>query len=69
MKLIAIVSGVDHKLLRAIEQKILEYKKSLGEVANKRNAFNPKRKDYKEYSEKAEQWLKENYPNWKDLLK
>lgn len=56
------------KLIRAIEQKAIEYKKSIGEVANKRNAFNPKRKDYQEYMQKAETWLNNNLPNWKQII-
>lgn len=58
----------DTKLLRAIEQKVLEYKKSLGEVANKINAYSPNKKDYAEYMQKAEKWLSENASNWKDLF-
>lgn len=69
MKLKALVSGVkDPNLLRAVEQKILEHQKTLGSVANERNAFNPNRIDYDDYMAKAEKWLSENYPNWKDLL-
>lgn len=46
MKLKSLVSGVeDPNLLRAVEQKILEYQKTLGSVANQRNAFNPNRPD------------------------
>ena len=60
--------GEDSKLLRAVEQKVLEYQKTLGEVANKYNAFDPKRADYAEYMQKAEQWLQNNAPNWKELL-
>ncbi|WP_324757300.1 DUF6443 domain-containing protein [Sphingobacterium thalpophilum] len=69
MKLKSLVSGVkDPNLLRAIEQTFLEHQKTLGPVANQRNAFNPNRTDYKDYMAKAEKWLSENYPNWKDLL-
>lgn len=69
MKLKSLVSGVeDPNLLRAVEQKILEYQKTLGSVANQRNAFNPNRPDYNYYMAKAEKWLSENYLNWKDLL-
>lgn len=56
------------KLIRAIEQKAIEYKRSLGEIANKRNAFNPKRADYKKYMQEAETWLNKNVPDWKNLL-
>ena len=59
----------DAKLLRAIEQKVIEYKKSLGEVANIRNAFDPKAVDYEEYGAKAEKWLSDNASNWKELFK
>jgi hypothetical protein len=58
----------NNKLIRAIEQKALEYKRSIGEVANKRNAFNPKNKDYQEYMQKAETWLSKNLPEWKKLI-
>jgi RHS repeat-associated protein len=58
----------DAKLLRAIEQKVLEYKKTLGEVANKINAYDPKKADYAKYMQKAEKWLQENASNWKDLF-
>ncbi|MCP9747820.1 RHS repeat-associated core domain-containing protein [Lacihabitans sp. CS3-21] len=65
----SVIKGVpDKKLLRAIEQKILEYKKASGEVANKYNAFDPKRKDYPEYMEKASNWLEQNVPNWTKLF-
>jgi hypothetical protein len=47
----------------------LEYQKTLGEVANKYNAFDLKRADYAEYMQKAEQWLQNNAPNWKELLR
>lgn len=69
MKLKTLFSGIDDPiLLRAVEQKVLEVQKSLGKVSNQRNAFNPNRTDYETYMLKAEKWLNENYPNWKDLL-
>ncbi|MBB6130391.1 DUF6443 domain-containing protein [Mucilaginibacter lappiensis] len=69
LKIEPVISNIkEAKLLRAIEQKALEYQKTLGEVANKYNAFDPKRKDYVEYMQKAEQWLQDNAPNWKDLF-
>ena len=65
----SVIEGIPNsKLLRAIEQKALEYKKSLGEVANKVNAFDPKRKDYPEYMQKATEWLETNVPHWKELF-
>jgi RHS repeat-associated protein len=65
----SVIKGVpDSKLLRAIEQKVLEFKKTTGEVANKINAFDPKRKDYPEYMQKATQWLEQNVPNWQKLF-
>jgi len=48
MQVKSLVSGVkDPKLLRAVEQKVLEEQMKRGIIANKRNAFNPNRKDYK----------------------
>lgn len=58
----------DSKLLRAVEQRVLEYMRTLGKVANKNNAFNPKRPDYKKYMEAADKWLEKNAPDWKDLF-
>ncbi|WP_257667188.1 DUF6443 domain-containing protein [Parapedobacter tibetensis] len=68
-KITPMLNGInDPKLLRAVEQKVLEYTKSKGAVANVRNAFNPKRKDYAEYMKKAENWLSTNMPNWRELF-
>jgi len=68
-KIEPILNGiVDPKLLRAVEQKVFEYAKSKGAVANVRNAFNPKNKDYAEYMKNAETWLSKNMPNWKELF-
>ena len=63
-----VLNGIDSKLLRAVEQRVLEYVRSKGAVANIRNAFNPKRKDYAEYMKKAEVWLSKNMPNWQELF-
>jgi RHS repeat-associated protein len=69
MKIEPVIGDIKNaKLLRAIEQKVLEYKKTLGEVANKVNAYSPNKKDYAEYMQKAEKWLSENASNWKDLF-
>ncbi|NQD69971.1 RHS repeat-associated core domain-containing protein, partial [Sphingobacterium shayense] len=64
-----VLNGIaDPKLLRAIEQRVLEHVRSKGAVANVRNAFNPKRKDYVEYMKKAETWLSKNVPDWQKLF-
>ncbi|WP_199117101.1 hypothetical protein [Pedobacter sp. ASV28] len=69
MKIEPVLNGIDDpKLLRAVEQKVLEYSKSKGPVANIRNAFNPKCPDYAEYGAKASQWLEKNVPHWKELF-
>ena len=68
-KIEPVLNGIaDPKLLREVEQNVLEYAKSKGAVANVRNAFNPKNKDYAEYMKKAETWLSKNMPNWKELF-
>jgi hypothetical protein len=60
-------SGIDDpKLLRAVEQQVLEFSKTKGAVANVNNAFNPKKKEYAEYAQKALVWLEKNAPNWKE---
>ncbi|TCD05837.1 RHS repeat-associated core domain-containing protein [Pedobacter frigidisoli] len=67
MEIEPVLNGIDDpRLLRAVEQKVLEYSKSKGAVANIRNAFDPKRKDYVEYAQKATVWLEKNAPNWKN---
>ncbi len=69
MKIQPVLNNIkDPKLLRAVEQKVIEHLRSKGPVANIRNAFNPKNKDYKEYSEQAVKWLNQNYPEWKKLF-
>lgn len=69
MKIEPLVNGIgDSKLLRAVEQKILEYQRSLGPVANEYNAFSPSRAEYPEYMQQAEQWLQKNAPDWKSLF-
>jgi RHS repeat-associated protein len=67
MKIEPILNGIDDpKLLRAVEQQVLEYTKTKGAVANINNAFNPKKKEYAEYAQKALVWLEKNAPNWKE---
>jgi hypothetical protein len=69
MKVVEVLKDIPGKnLLRAIEQKAIEYKRSITKIANERNAFNPKRKDYLENMQKAENWLNKNIPNWKELI-
>ncbi|WP_244215840.1 RHS repeat domain-containing protein [Pedobacter kyonggii] len=67
MKIEPVLNGIDDpKLLRAVEQQVLEYAKTKGAVANINNAFNPKKKEYAEYAQKALVWLEKNAPNWKE---
>jgi hypothetical protein len=58
----------NNKVLRAVEQTVLDYQKKLGPVSNKNNPFNSRRKDYNQYMNEAQKWLKKYYKNWKKLF-
>jgi hypothetical protein len=58
----------NNKVLRAVEQTVLEFKKKIGPVANKNNAFNPKSKDYNQYMKEAKKWLNTNFKDWQTLF-
>lgn len=58
----------DPKLLRAIEQVVLEYQKSLGGVSNANKAMDFELTKHAGYYQKAIEYLETNHPNWQQVV-
>jgi hypothetical protein len=68
MQVVSLFPGASGRLLRAVEQVVLDYQKTLGPVANEMKALDFQLAKNKGYYEKAVKFLEENYPNWKEIV-
>ncbi|WP_298731628.1 DUF6443 domain-containing protein [uncultured Chitinophaga sp.] len=68
MKIQSLFPGAEGRLLRAVEQVVLDYQKTLGPVSNINKAMDFNLAKNKGMYEKAIAFLEENFPNWKEMV-